>query len=94
MEPLHPKLRNELKRAHPGLTDEDIDRYEELLSRRFALDPEENADEINKLDLERIELMRQKMPRYKEISQVFSSKISRKKRGPKTRIKIKPPEKR
>jgi hypothetical protein len=46
MEPLNPKLRTALKRAHPGLTDEDIDRTEELLGSRMQFDPDKDSKEI------------------------------------------------
>ena len=35
MEPLKPSFRDALKKEHPGLTDETIDRAEELLAQRF-----------------------------------------------------------
>ncbi|CAN5348942.1 hypothetical protein BH23ACI1_BH23ACI1_33090 [soil metagenome] len=40
MEPIRPDVREELKRLHPGLTDRDIDRYDELTSQRFMMDPD------------------------------------------------------
>ena len=43
MEPMHPELREALKEAHPGLTDREIDRYEELLAARMRCDPERDA---------------------------------------------------
>lgn len=71
MEPRHPKLRDALKQAHPGLTDADIDRVEALIARRFEIDPEKDLEEIKRLDAERADLIRQKMPRYKEVTQAF-----------------------
>jgi hypothetical protein len=71
MEPIHPALREELKRAHPGLTDADIDRYEELTSLRFTLDPVGSVEEIRRLDVERMAIVRAKMPRLGELENAF-----------------------
>ena len=74
MEPLHPELRSGLKQAHPGLTDADIDRTEELLARRMLLDPQKEREQIARLDLERTELIRRLMPRYVEVVQAFRAR--------------------
>jgi len=89
MEPLHPKLREALKRAHPDLTDEDIDRFEELQALRFEFDPIKDADKIRELDLERAELIRRTMPRYKEVARAFAAQVAAPKprRVPKVEIK-------
>ena len=89
MEPLHPELKEALKRAHPDLTDEDIDRVEELNTLRFELDPEKDIDKIREIDLERSELLQRKMARYKEIAQAFAASGARPKqrRTPKVEIK-------
>jgi hypothetical protein len=71
LEPLHPTLRRELKRAHPGLADRDIDRLEELVATRFTLDPERDAEAIRRLDVEKAELIAQAMPRFDEVYQRF-----------------------
>jgi hypothetical protein len=73
MEPLHPDLRAALKRAHPGLTDEDIDRSEELLNERMNTDPQADPERIARLDAEREELIRGAMPRYAEVVQVVKA---------------------
>jgi hypothetical protein len=73
MEPLHPDLRAALKRAHPGLTDEEIDRSEELLNERMNTDPDRDPGRIERLDTERTELIRTAMPRYAEVVQVFQA---------------------
>ena len=91
MEPLHPKLREALKQAHPGLTDDDIDQHEELLVHRMQLDPEKDRDKIQRLDLERAELIRQKMPHYEEIARVFTAKAVRPKAKQAPKVKIKRP---
>jgi hypothetical protein len=85
MEPLHPALREELKRAHPGLTDADIDQYEELTSLRFTLNPDAR-DEIRRLDAARMQLVRTKMPRLGDIENAFVARA----RAASTRIKAAP----
>lgn len=94
MEPLHPQLREALKQAHPGLTDQDVDRYEELLARRMTCDPEREAEQIERLDRERLAMLRDLMPRYAEVARAFAA---RRPRGaapatPKVRTEIKRPE--
>lgn len=91
MEPLHPKVRLALKSAHPGLTDAEIDRVEALITRRFALDPEKDADEIKRLDAERVTLINERIPRYKEITRAFAEEARAKpRRRPPVRIERKP----
>jgi hypothetical protein len=67
MEPLTPEAREQLKRAHPGLTDADINRYEDLTARRFSLDPSVAGEEIRRLDGEVGELVVRKMPHFAEV---------------------------
>jgi hypothetical protein len=69
MEPLKPAVREALKRAHPGLTDETIDRVEELLAQRFLVDPDVDPLRIQELDRQRAELVRREMPRYEQVLQ-------------------------
>jgi hypothetical protein len=69
MEPLRPAVREALKQAHPGLTDETIDRVEELLSLRFLVNPDEDPLRIEQLDRQRAELVRREMPRYEQVLQ-------------------------
>ncbi len=71
MEPLHPDLRTALKRAHPGLTDAIIDRYEELTAQQFILNPSLHAERFATLDRERQNILREHMPRYNEVLQQF-----------------------
>jgi hypothetical protein len=75
MQPTHPTVREELKRAHPGLTDADIDRYDALTSRRVTLDPSRSAAEIRTIDAERDELLRTKMPRLGQIENAFFARM-------------------
>lgn len=93
MEPLHPQLREALKQAHPGLTDQDIDRFEELLARRMTCDPEREADQIEQLDRERIEMIRDLMPRYAEVARAFAARKPRDTGtvAPKVRTELKRP---
>ena len=92
MEPIHPALREELKRVHPRLTDADIDRYEELLSLRFMLDPKADAERIRELDAERERLMRTAMPRLGELENAFfaRARIAGARITPQPRIEVRP----
>ena len=74
MEPLHPELRAALKAAHPGLTDEDIDRSEELLAERMLCDPDREGERIARLDRERLELIQRTMPHYAAVAQTVSAR--------------------
>ena len=49
-DPMHPDLRRQLKPAHPDLTDAEIDSVEELLAKRFTLDPQRDAEALRTLD--------------------------------------------
>lgn len=73
MEPLHPDLKKALKDAYQGLADEYIERYEELLQARFLIDPDQNPEEIARLDREREQLVQQFMPQFQQIHQRFST---------------------
>lgn len=78
MEPLHPSIRQALKESHPGLADEDIDRHEELLSQRYAFDPDEDKAQILQLDKEIKQLVQEKMPNYREVYQrVYNTGLTR-----------------
>lgn len=69
MEPLKPNFRDALKEEHDGLTDETIDRAEELLTQRFLVDPEADPLRVQELDQERTELLRREMPKYEKVLQ-------------------------
>lgn len=94
MEPLNPELRKALKEAHPGLTDEDIDRTEELLAQRMLCDPEKEAERIQQLDNERVEIINQKMPHYNEVVRAVNARAEKLQKAPvqKVTITIKKPE--
>ena len=67
MQPLSPRMRAALKQAHPGLTDEIVDRVEALLALRSQLDPERQAVQVGQLDRQRADLLAQYMPRYADV---------------------------
>ena len=69
MEPLKPSVRDALKEEHPGLSDETIDRAEELLAQRFLLDPEAEPLRVQELDRERTQLLQQEIPRFEQVFQ-------------------------
>ena len=94
MEPLNPELRTALKEAHPGLTDEDIDRTEELLAQRMLCDPEKEAERIQQLDKERVEIINQKMPHYNEVVRAVNARAEQLQKIPpqKVTITIKKPD--
>lgn len=74
VEPLRPELREELKEAHEGLEDADIDRLEELIALRFTLDPQREAGELRAVDEERDRLVRERLPRFEEVYQRFRAR--------------------
>lgn len=96
VEPLKPDLRDELKAEHEGLQDADIDRMEELISRRFTLDPERDAAELRAVDSERARLIRERMPRFDEVYQRVRAREIQGRRpepgGPEFRIERRGPE--
>jgi hypothetical protein len=69
MEPLDPSLRDALKQEHPELTDETIDRVEELLALRFQIDTETEPQRLEQIDRERIDLVQREIPRFDEVLQ-------------------------
>jgi hypothetical protein len=88
MEPLKPSFRAALEQEHPGLTDDTIDRFEELLAQRFLIDPEAEPLRVQELDRQRAELLRREMPRFEEVLQ----KVNGQERvGPRLRLPVAPP---
>ncbi len=69
MEPLKPSIRDALKAEHPGLTDETIDRAEELLMQRFFVDPEAEPILVQELDRQRLELLQREIPKFEQVLQ-------------------------
>lgn len=92
MEPIHPSLREELKRVHPGLTDADIDRYEELTSLRSTLDPATSEEQIRQIDAQRARLVRERMPRLADLENAFFARLRQagRRAKPPPRIEVKP----
>lgn len=91
MQPLHPDLREALKRTYPGLTDEIIDHYEELTNLRFILDPKDAKERINEIDEERKAIVIEQMPFFAEISRTFEEKNRKTRERPAARVEIKKP---
>jgi hypothetical protein len=67
MDRLKPRVREALKEAHTDLTDEVIDLSEELLAQRFLIDPEADPERLREIDRQRAELLRNRMPKYREV---------------------------
>jgi uncharacterized small protein (DUF1192 family) len=72
MEPLKPRVRDALKEEHPGLSDETIDRAEELLAQRFLINPEAELLRVQELDRERAQLLQQEIPKFEQVIQKVS----------------------
>lgn len=68
MDPLDPRTRVALKKAHPGATDEDVDKSEELIDRLGELDPDVDRQEWLRLTHEIETLLRHVMPKYRLVS--------------------------
>jgi hypothetical protein len=69
VEPLDPDLRRELKRAHPGLQDSEIDAFEGLIAKRFRLDPQRDEEALQAIEREMDALQKRAMPHYHEVVQ-------------------------
>jgi hypothetical protein len=68
MEPYSPAFRRALKEAHPGLRDADIDRLEELTTRRGRLLPDLEARSIASLEMQIDGLLHEKMPNFERVA--------------------------
>jgi hypothetical protein len=55
MEPLTPQERERILRDNPQATDADLEEFEELLSARFAFDPDYPSDDESQSEAEQIE---------------------------------------
>lgn len=75
VEPLNPNLRDALKQEHAELTDEVMDRIEELTHQRFEIDPDADPELLRKIDQERERLLRQFMPRYRQVCERVANAI-------------------
>jgi hypothetical protein len=87
---MHPALRAALKEAHPGLTDAEIDRSEELLVQRMLADPEKDQETIARIDRERLELIERVMPRYAEVAQVVKGRLGGARQAPTPGVRVEP----
>jgi hypothetical protein len=67
MQPLPPRLRSALKRAHPGLTDADLDRFEVLRALPSTFQPLRNGARREELRQESLAFVRERMPRLAEV---------------------------
>ena len=90
MEPLHPKARAALKEAHPGLTDADIDHYENLISARFNVDPSAHPEQIAELDRQRLEFLSRKMPHFEAVVRQVAAERKTPVRKPEVSVEIEP----
>jgi hypothetical protein len=66
MEPLDPELKQRLKRAHPGLSDADIETLEELLSERPEI-ATEKGEARERRNRQWRAFVESKVPRLREI---------------------------
>ena len=64
-----------MKVAHPGLRDADIDRIEELTTRRARMLPEHDADAIANLDHEISELLQTRMPHFDKVVREYAAML-------------------
>jgi hypothetical protein len=90
MQPFEPELREALKKAHPGLTDADIEAVEAMLSRRQDIDRKRRPEEARRLDLEWQALTAQKVPKLREVMRAFDrQQIRQQQPRPKPAVEIK-----
>lgn len=73
MEPLDSTFRTALLQAHEGLAEQNIDEVETLLSQRFMLDPETQADRLAEMDARIAELMNRHMPGFSQVAASIST---------------------
>jgi hypothetical protein len=88
MEPLHPEARAALKKAHPGLTDPDIDYYESLVSARFNVDPSAHPERLAEIDRQRLEFLKRSMPHFEAVVRQVAAERKTPIRKPQARIDI------
>jgi len=87
MEPLRPDLREALKEAHPGLTDDVIDEYENLTALRYKLDAGAFEESLAEIDRKRELLLKTRMPQFAQVAQLVSA--LRKTQTPRSETKFK-----
>lgn len=74
MEPLHPDVRAELKKAYPRLDDGVLDEYERLTNLRMTLDPEQSHGLREEIDAKRKRLIAEHMPTLGAIENMVSAR--------------------
>jgi hypothetical protein len=75
MRAIDASLRELLKEAHPALTNEELDRFNELTARRYTLGCDSNGQEIRRLDRAIDDFVRTKMPRFSAIAQQYKASL-------------------
>jgi hypothetical protein len=71
MQPLGNAFRQFYRQQHPEVEDGDINRLEALLAQRFMLDPDQEANEIQRLDAERERLLQERLPDFQRAWEEF-----------------------
>jgi len=71
MQPFEPELRDRLKRAHPGLTDDDLDEIETLLCQRVDEANDRGGPAARATSSRWREVVATKVPRLREIMQAY-----------------------
>ncbi len=74
MEPLHPDVRAELKKAYPRLDDGVLDEYERLTNLRMTLDPDQSRGLREEIDAKRRRLIAEHMPTLGAIEIMVSAR--------------------
>lgn len=77
VEPMSHEFREALKKANAGLTDEIIDRIEELVHRRFNVEPGSDRSSIAGVDEELRGLIEDHAPHWGEVSERFQERRRR-----------------
>jgi hypothetical protein len=62
-----PRLRSALKRAHPGLTDANLDRFEVLRALPSTFHPFRDAQRLEQLPEKSLAFLRERMPRFADV---------------------------
>ena len=90
MEPFEPELKEALKRAHPGLTDDDVAQVEATLSDRENLDRRRRPEEAERTEHRWAEVTR-KVPRLYEVMLEFDRRQIQERRPiPRPPVEIRP----
>ncbi|MDP6065679.1 MAG: hypothetical protein QGG75_00255 [Alphaproteobacteria bacterium] len=87
MEAFEPELRQRLIKAHPGLSESDVDKIEAMLSDRQDVDRLLDAKTARKMDAERKAFVAEKMPKLRQVMMAFDRQ-QQQKRAPRKPAKI------